>query len=300
MNTRFLSLAGVAAVLSVGTYVGLNIIKPHKPEEVKIGDTVPAEQVFGASVSNPEPETVAPPSEGTTEAAAAPAAPAATDTAAAPAAGTSAGSDSASTAVAPPPAEPAAAAATDNTATAAAQPAAAPAPASAPAETAAPATTQTAAAAPEPAAAPAPAEAAPAEPAPAPAEKPAKPKKSAPAHHAAAKSGSASSGNKAWWPKENPAQLSLVYAGPASFKDAIVLMFNGAFFDPAVVNANIKVSDHAGKAVAGQWELGENNRRMLVFAVPAKGSYKVNVGAGLTDNKGRKLGARLSGPVQIR
>lgn len=301
MNTRFLSLVGVAAVLSVGTYVGLNIIKPHKPEEVKIGDTVPADQVFGASVSNPEPDTVAPPAEGATAPADTAAAPAATDTAAAPASGT-AGPDSASTAVTPP-AEPAAAA-TDSTASAAseAQPSATSAPASAPAEAAAPAPTQTAAA--EPAAAPAPAEApAPAAaepaPAPAPAEKPAKPKKSAPAHHAA-KSGSAASGNKAWWPKENPAQLSLVYAGPASFKDAIVLMFNGAFFDPAVVNANIKVSDHAGKAVAGQWELGENNRRMLVFAVPAKGSYKVNVGAGLTDNKGRKLGTRLSGPVQIR
>ena len=290
MNKRFLSLVGVAAVLSVGTYVGLNILKPHTIEEVKVADTVPAEQVFGASVNNPEPETPA----GTAPAAAPAAAPA--DQAAAPAAvatpaAPEATVDSASTAVAPP--APAAETAAAAPAPAETQPAA-PAPAAAPSEPA-----QTAAA--EPATAPVAAEPAPA--ATAPAEKPAKAKKSVPSkQHAAlqnASSGKAVS-NKAWWPDENPNKLSLVYAGQASFKQAIVLMFNGAFFNTDSITANLKVTDHSGKAVNGTWELGENNRRMLVFAVPAKGSYKVSVGSGLTDNKGRKLGARLSGPVQVR
>jgi hypothetical protein len=76
-------------------------------------------------------------------------------------------------------------------------------------------------------------------------------------------------------------------------------MFNGAFFKDDSVKANIKVTDKAGKAVTGSWELGENNRRMLVFPVPSAGSYKVSIASGLTDNKGRKLGAQLSGPVVV-
>jgi hypothetical protein len=292
MNKRFLTLVGVATVLSVGTYFGLTLLKPHVREEAKVADVTPADQVFSASVSNPETtgatapaaETAAPAEMATTVAPA--------DTAVQPAADTA----SAAPAAADPAAEPAAAAPAA-TQTAAAEPAAAAAPA--PAEPAAPAA--------EPAAAPA--EAA------APVEKPKKSThvKSAPGTTTAHKGGgspapvttahkgdsSPTAVSKVWWPTENAGKLSLVYAGQASFKKAIVLLFNGAFFKPDSVNANLKVTDKNGKAVSGRWELGENNRRMVVFPVAAAGTYKVSVGAGLTDNKGRKLGARLGGPVQI-
>ena len=298
MNKRFLSLVGVAAVLSVGTYVLLNVVKPHTVEHVKVAETFAADQVFSHSIDNPEPETAADAAAMPTEAA--PAAPAeAAPATPAPAA------DSAATAVAPP---------SDASETAGneSQPAA---PAEAPANEQPAAETQTAAAEP---AATAPAEAAPEAPAPAAAAtaepstpepaavapvKPAKAKAkpAAPVKHAAApaSSGKATAGN-AWWPKEDPSKLSMVYAGSASFKPAIVLMFNGAFFKLDSVNSNIKVTDAHGKPVSGNWQAGENNLRMLVFAVPAKGSYKVSVGAGLTDNKGRKLAKSLSGPVQVR
>lgn len=289
MNKRFLALAGVATVLSVGTYVGLNIVKPYKHEEPKVADVTSPDQVFGADVSNPEAhaDAAAPAAAGAapTDAAAVQptdtsvqpaspdqgATPAATTEA--PAAATASAGDGSTAPLVP--AGAAGAAPAPSTETAAAEPAPAPAPAPEPA------------AAPEPA--PAPAAAAPVE----------KPKK---AHVASSgkssKSSSASSG-KVWWPAAKDDKLSLVYAGPASFKKAVVLMFNGAFFKADGVNANIKVTDKAGKAVAGSWELGENNLRMVVFPVPSAGTYKVSIAGGLTDNKGRKLGSKLSGPVQV-
>jgi hypothetical protein len=301
MNKRFLTLAGVAAVLSVGTYVGLNIVKPYKHEEPKVADVTSPDQVFGASVANPEthaegeaaaPAAAAAPA-GDTAAAVQPAdtavqpagsaaaSPApATETAAAPAASAGGGSVAPLVPAGPTGAAPAAPAANTETASADQTPAPAAEPAPAP----------------EPAPAAEPAPAPEADVAPAPAEKPKKAAKN-PAHAAykAPKSASA----KVWWPAENDSKLSLVYAGPASFKKAVVLMFNGAFFKDDSVKSNIKLTNKAGKAVAGAWEIGENNRRMLVFPVPAAGTYKVSISSGLTDNKGRKVGSKLNGPVVI-
>lgn len=275
MNNRFLTLVGVATVLSVGTYFGLTVLKPHEREVAKVADVTPADQVFSASVSNPE-----------------------TSGAAAPAAATAASTGTATTVA---PSDTAVQPAADATSAPPAAPAAEPAAAAPPAETQ---TAAAAVAAPEPAPA---APAAAAEPAAAPAEaampaeKPKKNahKKSAPTTTAHRGGGSPAAASKVWWPAENANKLSLVYAGQASFKKAIVLLFNGAFFKTDSVNANLKVTDKNGKSVGGSWELGENNRRMLVFPVAAAGTYKVSVGSGLTDNKGRKISAHLSGPVQI-
>lgn len=297
MNKRFLALAGVATVLSVGTYVGLNIVKPYKHEEPKVADVTSPDQVFGASVDNPEAHAdeaaAAPAAAGAAPAEAAAVQPA--DTSVQPAAAGQAGTAPA------PAAEPAAATASAGDGSVAPLVPAGPAGA---APAAAPSTETAAAAAPAPApepAAPAPA----AEPAPAPepvAEAPApapKPKKAVRAASSKKSSGSGSS-TKVWWPAEQPNKLSLVYAGPASFKKAVVLMFNGAFFKADGIDANIKVTDKAGKAVAGSWEIGENNRRMLVFPVADAGTYKVSIATGLTDSKGHKPGKALSGPVVIK
>lgn len=298
MNKKVLTLAGVIAAVSVGTYTVLTLVKPHKQAEVKVADVYSTDQIFNGKLDPNAPDET--PVNATTSGSAAAAPAAAAPAEAAPAAGTESAPAVATTTEAAP------AASTDAMATpveAGAAPAMAPAPAEA-----APAQQQVAAAEPapaaastpppaaEPAAAPAPAAAEPApamaEPAPAP-----KPK------HAAKKkktsSASASATTKAWWPAENPNELSLVYAGSASFKKAVVLMFNGAFFKPDSPNANVKVTDGKGAAVSGNWELGENNRRMLVFPVPADGTYKISVGADLTDSKNRKLGKALKGAVAV-
>lgn len=299
MDKKVLTLAGIIMAVSVGTYAVLTLVKPHKHEEVKVADVYSSDQMFAGQV-NPngpdetpvngaptQPAAAAEPASAEAQpmqqiaAASAPesTAPASTDAMTTPVEG------GAAPAAAPAPAESAPAAPAQQTAAAESAPAPAaaePAPAAAPPAPAAPAA--------EPAPAPAP-EAAPA-------PKPAKPK-----HAAAPKKKSKSAGKtvtaKAWWPAENPNQLSLIYAGPASFKKAIVLMFNGAFFKPDSPNASLKVTDSKGKAVSGSWELGENNRRMLVFPVSAGGSYKVSVGSGLTDSKNRKLGSTLSGAVVV-
>lgn len=270
MNQKFLKLAGAATALSVGTYVALTLIKPHHPEEVKVADVIPAEQVFAGTL-NTSGDTATP-------------AAAATEPAPAPAATTEAASAPAAEAPVSAPAEAATAAAEQPAPSAAAEPAseAAVVQAAAPAQA-------TPEPAPEPAAAPAP-----------------KPRKPAPARrapsHATAgtvKQTAGSSGLKAWWPEEKPDQLSLVYAGPAAFKKAVVLIFNGAFFKTDSATENLKVLDSKGQAVAGEWELGPNNRRMLVFPVSTGGKYTVVVGAGLADNSGRKLANRLSGGVLV-
>ena len=283
MNKRFLVLAGVATVLSVGTFVVLNKAKPYKHEEPKVADVTSPDQVFGASVDNPEAHAegataAAPAADGAAPAADAAAAVTPTDTAVQPAGSAAAsapaagGNDGSVAALVPAGESAAAPAAAPATETAAAAPAAEPA-------------------APALAAEPAPAAEAPA---PAPVEKPKAAKKSA------AKSTKSASGGKSWVPAENPKKLSLVYAGPASYKQAVVLMFNGAFFKPESANANITVTDKAGKAVSGTWETGTNNLRMVVFPVSAAGTYKVSIAPGLTDNKGRKFGTKLGGPIVVK
>ena len=284
MNKRFLVLAGLATVLSVGTYVVLNKVKPYKHEEPKVADVTSPDQVFGASIDNPEAHA--------DEAAAAPAADGAassddlaavqpTDTAVQPAgsvaasAPTAAADDGGSVAPLVPAGESAAAPESAPTTETASAPVSEPEPETAPAAEPAPAVE-------EPAPAPAPV---------------AKPK---PAKKAVAKTAKSESSSKTWWPAENPNKLSVVYAGPASYKQAVVVMFNGAFFKPDSVNANIKVTDKAGKAVAGNWELGTNNLRMVVFPVSSAGTYKVSIAPGLTDNKGRKFGSKLSGSVVVK
>lgn len=301
MNKRFLTLAGVAAVLSVGTYVGLNIVKPYKHEEPKVADVTSPDQVFGASVDNPEAHANEATPAGAAPAPVEAAAAQPSDTAVQPASPDQGGSAPAPTGEAPAAATASAAGGSSAPLVPAGTPGSAPA-ATSSESTAASAPAAEPAAAPAPAPEPAPAAAAAAEPAPAPTEVAAapaeKPKKKA---HSAAKSSSKSSsgsGAKVWWPAPKDDKLSLVYAGSASYKKAVVLMFNGAFFKADTVNANIKVTDKSGKAVTG--EVGENNLRMVVFPVSAAGTYKVSIAPGLTDNKGRKLGSKLSGSVSIK
>jgi hypothetical protein len=291
MNKKILTLAAVIAVVSVGTYVVLTLVKPHNHEEAKVADVYSSDQIFAGKLDPNAPDETptngAATTSGSPAAASAPAeATPATNTEAAPAVATAAD------------AAPAASADTMATPVEAggATPAAAPA-------TAAPAQQQVAAA--EPAPAPASTPPPSAEPAPAPATaEPAPAVKPAPApkpkHVAKKKTGGGAASTKAWWPAENPDQLSLVYAGSASFKKAVVLLFNGAFFKPDSANANIKVTDSKGAAVSGSWEPGENNRRMLVFPVSANGTYKISVGADLTDSKNRKLGKALKGAVTVQ
>lgn len=103
-----------------------------------------------------------------------------------------------------------------------------------------------------------------------------------------------------WWGPESATNLSVVYAGSAAYTRAIVLMFNGAFDDTGSAAKNIRVIDASGKAVSGSWQIGANNKRMLLFPVGKTGTYTVSVGSALVDRTGRKLGKSLKGPVRVQ
>lgn len=103
-----------------------------------------------------------------------------------------------------------------------------------------------------------------------------------------------------WWGTPSDQRLSLTYAGSAAYTRAIVLMFNGDFDDAGKAASSLSVVDANGKPVAGTWQLGSANKRMLLFPVSQNGVYKVSVGAALADRTGRSLGTPLQGPVQVQ
>jgi hypothetical protein len=122
----------------------------------------------------------------------------------------------------------------------------------------------------------------------------------APARSAAAPTAAPAQRVTQWWGPESRDRLSVVYAGSAAYTRAIVLMFNGPFADAAAVQRHLRVTDASGKAVAGTWEIGASNRRMLLFPVSRAGNFTVSVGADLTDSNGRRLGSELKGPVRVQ
>lgn len=285
MNTKALTLGAVSLALAAGTFVALNKIAPQRHvEKSQLPSGPSVDEVFGGQLQVAEIEEAAP-----APSAAAPAEEAVPATTEMPAA------EAAPTEMA-------------TVETESSMPAAEAEPATAPGEpTSAPAPAPTAPAAPPPATAaeptPAPAEAA-AEPAPAAAAEPeAAPAPKAvakPKAKAKAKVAKAAEPVQAWWGAESTSALSVVYAGSAAYRKAIVLMFNGSFSDAAGANASVKVLDASGKKVSGSWELNDKNPRMLVFPVNKAGKYQVVVGNGLKDRNNRSLAQAVQGPVVVR
>lgn len=253
MSKKFLTLVAVGTLVSVGTYVTLNLLWPYHKQELAHEASISVDEVFSGNAPTPAsdtadstPATSAEPAEAIPAAASEPAAEPAPAAAEAP------------TTAEPPPAEPVAAAEPEPEPAPAAPPAPAPKPKAKPSAPAAPAAKS--------------------EPAPAPAA-------------------SATASN--WWGKNDPAALSLVYAGSASYEKAVALLFNGNFGDAAEAAQHLEVSNGKGK-VSGQWKLSPNNSQMLVFPVSASGTYTVVAKKGLKDQRGRSLQQDLRGPVTIK
>lgn len=289
MKSKALTLGVVSVALAAGTFFVLNKIAPQKHVEEKRTQQGPTvDEVFAGSLNLAAAESDAPPASAPADGAA----PA--DAAAEPAVDATEGGEMASETAAPMdapaaeamPAETAASGdmgAVESSAAPAAAPAAEAEPAPAPAASEPP---PTAAPTAEPEPEPAPAAEAPK---PKPAAKPVEKKKPA-----------AKQPVVAWWTGESATSLSLVYAGSAAYKKAVVLMFSGSFDSTDSATKNIQVQDANGKTVSGQWELGASNPRMLVFPVQKSGRYKVVVNSDLTDRNKRKLGRTLLGPVQVQ
>jgi type IV secretory pathway VirB10-like protein len=273
--TKGLKIAGIALIVGVGTYLGLELLLPHHKTEVTLEGLVPAESVFGDKLKSPEEVAAAAQTPGTGEANAevtTPSGPAVnTDDATAAASETA---TAAPAAEAPAPSEPAQAAAPSE-----------PTPPPAPAAEAAP--VEKPVVAEKPAAKPAakPATKTETAAAPAPGKKP-----------AAKRDVSASP----WWQSSTGNGLRVVYVGSAAYKRAIVIMGNAPFGDAASAGKNIRVTDAAGKRVSGKWELGASNQAMLILPVAQAGRYQVAIDAALSDTQSRKLGTALKGGVQVQ
>lgn len=291
---RTLIVAGVTAVVAVGTYYGLNIVKPHKVVPGEMPPTAKVEEVFtGTADPNapPDPET-------TEELAAAPT-PDAPGTA--PSEVTETEPEPVAAETAPAPAEhlPEAESVESGTATGeepdpmtAAPSELASAPEPAPVEPA-PAPT------PEPTPAPEPA---PVEPAPAVAEARPPPKPAEPARAVTRRSPPSADVVGRWWGepgKQDANQLNVTFAGQAAGEKAIAVMFDKTFSDASSAAANIQVLTQKGQSARGRWELGANPR-MLLFRGVGSGRYTLVLAPELSDARGTTLGRKLSGPVYIQ
>ncbi|MGQ0621038.1 MAG: hypothetical protein ACT4QA_14150 [Panacagrimonas sp.] len=102
----------------------------------------------------------------------------------------------------------------------------------------------------------------------------------------------------AWWLAPRPGNLDLVYAGHLADSPAIVLRFDGVFADADAAARHITVTRSDGSRPQGKWALGPNGQTLILRVPP--GSYKVVVGPELADADGSVLGARMSGPIQVR
>ena len=264
---KALTMTVVAVAVAAGTYFGLKTVFPVQQEVLASQDnTDSVSRVFGGTLQETPIEADTLPEDGV---------------------------------VAPPPADatPEEQAAAEQAASdvAAAQAVPEPEPEVAPEPEATP-EPEVAVEAPAPAPAPeaTPAPSAPAAVASAPAAKPAKPAK--PATSPPTKNQNPA---PTWWGTSVAGRLNLVYAGSAAYKRAIVLMFDGDLKDAAAVSRSVKVVDASGKTVSGRWELNSSNPRMAVLPLEAAGTYRVTVGAGLVDIRGRTLGSTQQGPVRI-
>lgn len=103
---------------------------------------------------------------------------------------------------------------------------------------------------------------------------------------------------EAWWPATVSGKLNLRHASQASFAEAIVLLFDGAFETPESANQYIQVKDSKGAAVRGRWVVATNRQMLLFNAAP--GIYSVEVGSGLVDKGGRSISGASSGLVAVR
>jgi hypothetical protein len=272
MSAKALTMSAVAVAVAAGTYFGLETLYPQQHEKAVVAETVSPDDIFGKPLAPPSPDAAV--DETVSSGETIPAEAAIDARTAEIAASEPEHADDASE----PPVEDMAATEVADSDDAMQMPVES--------EPEPPPTPEpTPAATPEPTFAPTPAP--PATKAPAPAKPASKPIARAPKL-------------TQWWEPVDDTRLSLLYAGSAAYKRAIVLMFNGAFDGISSAAQNITITDAGGSRVVGRWEVGANNKRMLVFPVENSGIYTVSIDGHLSDRDNRPLERSLRGPVNVR
>jgi len=105
--------------------------------------------------------------------------------------------------------------------------------------------------------------------------------------------------SKVWWTAPEPGRLNLRFAGEAAFGQAIALLFDAPFADPASADTHVQVLNRAGKALKGKWQVVKSNPQMLALKAEP-GTYTIRIGAELSASNGLQFKQAAEGKVFVR
>jgi hypothetical protein len=104
---------------------------------------------------------------------------------------------------------------------------------------------------------------------------------------------------KTWWPAAEAGKLNLRFAGEAAFGEAIALLFDAPFSDPASLAQHVEVKNRAGKTVEGKWQIVTSNPQMVALRVPP-GLYEIRIGDSLAAANGLRFQRMAEGKIFVR
>lgn len=105
--------------------------------------------------------------------------------------------------------------------------------------------------------------------------------------------------SQVWWPATESGRLNLRFAGEAAFGQAIALLFDTPFADPASADAHIQVLNRAGTVLKGKWQVVKSNPQMLALKA-APGIYTIRIGSDLVASNGLRFKQDAEGKVLVR
>lgn len=104
---------------------------------------------------------------------------------------------------------------------------------------------------------------------------------------------------KTWWPAAEAGKLNLRFAGEAAFGEAIALLFDAPFSDPASLAQHVEVKNRAGKTIEGKWQIVTSNPQMVALRVPP-GLYEIRIGDSLAAANGLRFQRTAEGKIFVR
>lgn len=102
-----------------------------------------------------------------------------------------------------------------------------------------------------------------------------------------------------WWPAPESGRLNLRFAGEAAFGQAIALLFDAPFTNPASADAHVQVLNRAGTVLKGRWQVVKSNPQMLAL-MAAPGTYTIRIGSDLVASNGLRFKQDAEGKILVR
>lgn len=105
--------------------------------------------------------------------------------------------------------------------------------------------------------------------------------------------------SQVWWPVPESGRLNLRFAGEAAFGQAIALLFDAPFADPASADTHVQVVNRTGKVLKGKWQVVKSNPQMLALKAEP-GTYTIRIGSDLVASNGLQFKQAAEGKVLVR